>query len=63
MKEGLSLFTFGIWALLFVVFFTTLKPDTVAVIAGSNKPEIATWEGRQRATADRIAIQTLSRRL
>ena len=39
MKEGLSLFTFGIWALFFVVFFTALKPDTVAVVARSNKPE------------------------
>jgi len=45
MKEGLSLFTFGIWALFFVVFFTALKPDTVAVVAGSNKPEYCNTEG------------------
>jgi hypothetical protein len=45
MKEVLSVFTFGIWALFFVVFFTALKPDTLAVVAGSNKPEYCNTEG------------------
>ena len=44
MKEVLSLFTFGIGALFFVVFFTALKPDTVAAVAWSNKPEYCNTE-------------------
>ena len=38
MKEVLSLFTFGIGALFFVVFFTTLKPDVVIAAPGPGKP-------------------------
>ena len=45
MKEVLSVFTFGAWALSFVVFFTALKPDALAVVAGSIKPEYCNTEG------------------
>ena len=38
MKEVLSLFTFGIGALFFVVFFATLKPDVVIAAPGPSKP-------------------------
>jgi len=38
MREVLSLFTLGIGALFFLVFFTVLKPDIGAPVAGSNKP-------------------------
>ena len=38
MKEGLSLFTFGIWALFFVLFFTALKPHTVTAASGPGRP-------------------------
>ena len=38
MKEVLSLFTFGIGALFFVVFFTTLKPTVVTAASGPGKP-------------------------
>jgi hypothetical protein len=38
MKEVLSLFTFGIGALLFVVFFTAFKPDVVVAVPGPSKP-------------------------
>jgi hypothetical protein len=36
MKEVLSLVAFGIWALFFVVFFVTLKPDIVIAGPGPN---------------------------
>jgi hypothetical protein len=45
MKEVLIVFTFGIWALFFVMFFTAIKPDTVAGVAGSIKPEYCDAEG------------------
>jgi hypothetical protein len=45
MKEVLSVFRFGIWALFFVVFFSALNPDTIAVVAGSIKPEYCNSEG------------------
>jgi hypothetical protein len=38
MKQVLSLFTFGIGALLFVVFFSTLKPTVVTAASGSGTP-------------------------
>jgi len=38
MKQVLSLFTFGIGALLFFVFFTTLKPTVVSAASGPVKP-------------------------
>jgi hypothetical protein len=45
MKEVLSVFMFGIWALFFVVFFIAIKPDTVAAVAGSIRPEYCNTEG------------------
>ena len=38
MKQVLSLFTFGIGALLFLAFFTTLKPTVVTAASGPGKP-------------------------
>jgi hypothetical protein len=42
MREVLSLFMFGIGALFFVVFFTVLKPDAEAPVAGAESPVHAT---------------------
>jgi hypothetical protein len=38
MREVLSLITFGVWALLFVVFFAAFKPDVVIAVTGPSKP-------------------------
>jgi len=47
MKEVLSVFTFGIGALCFVVFVTVLKPNAISAVPGPRKaprsqPEAAT---------------------
>ena len=39
MKEVLSLFTFVIGAVCFVVFFAVLKPNAVSAVPGTSKPE------------------------
>ena len=44
MKEVLSLFTFGIGALFFVVFFAAFKPDVVTAVPGPSKPELLQHE-------------------
>ena len=38
MKEVMSLITFGIGALFFVVFFAAFKPDAVIAATGPSKP-------------------------
>jgi hypothetical protein len=38
MKQFLTLFTFGIGALFFLAFFTTLKPTVVPAASGPGKP-------------------------
>jgi hypothetical protein len=38
MREVLSLFMFGIGAVLFVMFFTLCRPDIVTEVAASSKP-------------------------
>ena len=38
MKQVLSLFTFGIGALLLLAFFTTLKPTAVTAASGTGEP-------------------------
>jgi hypothetical protein len=38
MKEVLSVFTFGIGALCFVVFVTVFKPTAVSAVHGTSKP-------------------------
>jgi hypothetical protein len=38
MKQILSIFMFGIEALFFVAFFTTLKPTVVSAASGPGKP-------------------------
>lgn len=38
MKQVLSMFTFGIGALLFLTFFTTLKPTAVTAASGPGEP-------------------------
>jgi hypothetical protein len=39
MKQVLSLFTFGIAALFFLAFLTTLKPTVVSAASGPGKPD------------------------
>jgi hypothetical protein len=39
MKEVLSVFTFAIGAVCFVVFFTVFKPNAFSAVAGPSKPE------------------------
>ena len=38
MKEVLSLITFGVWALFFVVFVAALKPEAVIAVTEPSKP-------------------------
>ena len=42
MKEVLSVFTFGIGALCFVVFVNVFKPTSVNAVHGTSKPEYLT---------------------
>jgi hypothetical protein len=44
MKEVLSLFTFGIGALCFVVFVTVCKPDAVSAVTGPTEPDYCNTE-------------------
>jgi hypothetical protein len=44
MKDVLSVFTFGIGALCFVVFVTALKPLAVTAVPGPSKPEFCNTE-------------------
>jgi hypothetical protein len=38
MKQFISLLTFGVGALLFLAFFTTLRPTFVSAASGPDKP-------------------------
>jgi hypothetical protein len=40
MKEVLSLVTFALAALCFVVFVTTVKPDAISAVPPPSKPEV-----------------------
>jgi hypothetical protein len=51
MKEVLSVFTFGIEALCFVVFVTVFKPNAISAVPGPSKPEYCNTEGRLRTRA------------
>jgi hypothetical protein len=42
MKEVLSVFTFGVGALCFVVFVTVFKPTAASAVYGTSKPEYLT---------------------
>ena len=44
MTEVLSVFTFGIGSLCFVVFVTVLKPNAISAIPGPSKPEYCNTE-------------------
>jgi len=44
MKEVLSVFTFGIGALCFVVFITVLKPNAISAASRPSKPEYCNSE-------------------
>ena len=44
MKEVLSVFTFGIGALCFVVFVTVFKPTAISAVPGTSKPEYCNTE-------------------
>jgi hypothetical protein len=48
MKEVLSLFTFGIGALCFVVFVTVFKPDAVNAVPKPTKPDYCNTEASLR---------------
>jgi len=48
MKEVLSVLTFGIGAVCFVVFFTVLKPHAFSALAGPSSLNIATRKLRSR---------------
>jgi hypothetical protein len=57
MKEVLSLFTFGIGALCFVVFVTVFKPDAVRTVTGPTKSlMIANWKLRLHTLAFRTCL-------
>ena len=57
MREVLSLFTFGIGALCFVVFFTALKPLAVTAATGPANPRpIAARKLRPRSPAKRTSL-------
>ena len=59
MKEVLSVSTFGIGALCFVVFVAVLKPTAVSAVQGTSKPEYLT--SRLLATdRPRVAPETTS---
>jgi hypothetical protein len=45
MREVLSLFTFAIGALCFVVFVTVFKPDALSAVPGASKPEHCNTKG------------------
>jgi hypothetical protein len=47
MKEVLSVFTFGIGALCFVVFVTVFKPNAISAVAGPSKPEYCSTEASE----------------
>ena len=40
MKEVLSVFTFGIGVLCFVVFVTVSKPNAISAVPGPSKPRV-----------------------
>jgi hypothetical protein len=44
MKEVLSLFTFGIGALCFVIFLAVFRPDAVGAVPGPTKPNYCNTE-------------------
>ena len=49
MKEVLSLVTFALAALCFVVFVTTVKPEAMSAVPSPSKPEVCqtlgSWTG------------------
>jgi hypothetical protein len=47
MKEVLSVFTFGIGAVCFVLFFTVLKPNSISAVAGPGTPDYCNAEGSE----------------
>ncbi|MEA2944448.1 MAG: hypothetical protein QOD09_4977 [Bradyrhizobium sp.] len=47
MKEVLSVFTFGIGAVCFVLFITVLKPNSIGSVAGPGKPEYCNLRGSE----------------
>ena len=52
MKQILSLFMFGIGALLFLAFFATLRPTDVTAALGSSESGSAARKPRLRSPAD-----------
>ena len=52
MKEVLSVFTFGIGAVCFVVFISVLKPHAYSAVAGPIKLEYCSTEAREPDMGD-----------
>jgi hypothetical protein len=59
MKEILSLFTFGMGALCFVLFFTALKPLTVTAASGSEHRAYCSATASPRLLGSQISLRSL----
>ncbi len=59
MKEILSLFTFGMGAFCFVLFFTALKPLTVAAASGSDHRAYCSTTASPRLLAAHVPLRSL----
>jgi len=60
MKQVLSLFTFGIGVLLFLAFFTTLKPTVVTAASGpGTSPQCSTKAPPSLACRSLILVTAL----
>jgi hypothetical protein len=58
MKEFLSLFTFGMGAFCFVVFFTALKPDAVtAAVGGQARPPQRGYVAKSGSVRASVTVQ------
>ena len=60
MKEVLSLFTFGIGALCFVVFVTVIKPDAISAVPATSKQRQKLEQ--HKARRKRMALARAGRR-
>jgi hypothetical protein len=56
MKEVLSVFTFGIGALCFVVFVTVFKPEAVSAVLGTSEPVYCSTDVSPGTGADRTSL-------
>ena len=61
MKEVLSVFTFGIGALCFVVFVTVFKPTAVSAVDGTSKSDYCNTEASPTITCRSLIFAAASR--